>query len=147
MAKVRPLSAYVAQARAATRFATLVAASLAALALLLAALGVYAVSSYAVAQRTTEMGIRMALGADRHQLLRFILRQEVGPVVLGITIGLLLAWRLTPLLNSLLFGVSPFDPFTFLAIAVFLAAVGTLACYGPARRATRIDPLVALRYE
>jgi predicted permease len=134
MAKVRPLSAYVAQARAA-------------LALLLAALGVYAVSSYAVAQRTTEMGIRMALGADRHQLLRFILRQEVGPVVLGITIGLLLAWRLTPLLNSLLFGVSPFDPFTFLAIAVFLAAVGTLACYGPARRATRIDPLVALRYE
>jgi predicted permease len=147
MAKVRPLSAYVAQARAATRFATLVAASLAALALLLAALGIYAVSSYAVAQRTTEMGIRMALGADRHQLLRFILRQEVEPVLLGIATGLLLAWRLTPLLSSLLFGVSPFDPLTFLAIAAFLAAVGALACYAPARRATRIDPLIALRYE
>jgi predicted permease len=147
MARVRPLSAYVAQARAATRFATLVAASLAALALLLAALGVYAVSSYAVAQRTTEMGIRMALGADRHQLLRFILRQEVGPVLLGITIGLFLAWRLTPLLRSLLFGVSPYDPLTFLAIAAFLAAVGALACYAPARRATRVDTVVALRYE
>jgi putative ABC transport system permease protein len=147
LAKVRPLSAYVAQARAATRFATLVAASLAALALLLAALGIYAVTSYSVAQRTTEMGIRMALGADRHQLLRFILGQEVGPVLLGIAIGLFLSWRLTPLLRSLLFRVGPFDPLTFLAIATFLAAVGTLACYGPARRAARVDPLVALRYE
>ncbi len=147
MAKVRLLSAYVSQARAATRFATLVAASLAALALLLAALGVYAVSSYAVAQRTTEIGIRMALGADRNQLLRFVLRQEVGPVLVGISIGLLLAWRLTPLLSSLLFGVSPFDPLTFLAIAALLATVGVLACYTPARRALRVDPIVALRYE
>jgi putative ABC transport system permease protein len=147
MAKVRPLSAYVALARAATRFATLIAASLAALALLLAAIGVYAVSSYAVSQRTAEMGIRMALGADRLRLLQFVLRQEVGPVLQGIAIGLFLSWRLTPLLNSMLFEVSPFDPLTFLAVAAFFSVVGTLACYAPARRAARVDPIVALRYE
>ena len=147
MAKIRPLSVYVAQARGATRFATIVAGSLAALALLLAALGVYAVSSYAVSQRTTEMGIRTALGAGRRHLLALVLRQEVTPVLLGIAIGMLLAWRLTPLLASLLFGVSPFDPLTFLALAAFLAGVGLAACYLRARRASRCDPLIALRHE
>ena len=147
MAKIQPLAVYVVRARAATRFATVIASSLAALALLLSALGVYAVSSYAVSQRTTEMGIRTALGAGRRHLLSLVLRQEVTPVLLGITIGMLIAWRLTPLLASLLFGVSPFDPLTFLAIAAFLVVVGLAACYLPARRATRCDPLTALRHE
>jgi predicted permease len=147
MAKIQPLAVYVVRARAATRFATVIAGSLAALALLLSALGVYAVSSYAVSQRTTEMGIRTALGAGRRHLLSLVLRQEVTPVLLGIAIGMLLAWRLTPLLASLLFGVSPFDPLTFLAIAAFLVVVGLAACYLPARRASRCDPLTALRHE
>jgi putative ABC transport system permease protein len=147
LAKIRPLSVYVAQSRAATRFAAVIAGSLAGLALLLAALGVYAVSSYAVSQRTTEMGIRTALGAGRRQLLVLVLLEEFAPVLFGVGIGTLLSLRLIPLLRSLLFGVSPFDPLTFLAIATFLVLVGLAACYLPARRASRSDPLIALRHE
>src|SRR5262249_604832 len=98
-------------------------------------------------QRTTEMGIRTALGAGRRQILALILRQEVTPVLLGIGIGMLLAWRLTPLLASLLFGVSPFELLTFLAMAAFLAFVGLAACYLPARPASPFLPLFALRHE
>src|SRR5262249_22181254 len=133
--------------RAATRFATIIAGSLAGLALGLAALGVYAVSSYAVSQRTNEMGIRTALGAGRRHILSLVLRQEITPVLLGIAIGMLLSWQLTPLLASLLFGISPFDALTFIAMAAFLAFVGLAACYLPARRASRCDPLIALRHE
>lgn len=147
LSKVRPLEAYLTQARAATRFATIVAASLAALALLLTALGVYAVTAYAVSRRTREVGIRMALGAQRGAILKLVLRQGMLPVLFGVGIGLLLGFGLMPLLAGLLFGVGPADLPTFGVTSAFLMAVGLAACYVPARRAMRVDPIVALRYE
>jgi predicted permease len=116
-------------------------------ALLLAAIGIYGVIGYAVAQRTHEIGIRIALGADQRDILRLIVGQGMVLIVIGAGIGLALALAATRLLKSLLFEVSATDPLTFVSVVVVLVGVGLLACYLPARRAMKVDPLVALRYE
>jgi ABC-type antimicrobial peptide transport system permease subunit len=117
------------------------------LAILLSAVGLYSVMAYVVSQRTREVGIRMALGAGRRDVLRLFMGQGMRLVLLGLVIGLGGAFVLTRLMSSLLFGVSTTDVATFVLVAVGLMLVGVLACYLPARRATRVDPLIALRYE
>ena len=117
------------------------------LALILAAIGIYGVMAYTVALRTQEIGIRIALGAQRQDVLRLILGQGARIAFLGVAIGLAAAAALARLLSSLLFSVSATDPLTFAAVAVLLVAVALLACYIPARRALRVDPIIALRYE
>jgi len=144
---LRPQADYIEKAQAQTRFVTVLAGGLATIALLLACVGVYGVTSYSVAQRTSEIAIRRALGARPADIRSLVLRQSVLPVVLGWVAGLLLAAALTPLLSELLYGVRPSDPAVFASISAFLGIVGLAACYVPARRATRLDPMTALRSE
>ena len=127
------------------RFNALLFSVFAALALVLAVTGVYGVLSYSVSQRTHEVGIRMALGAGRSDVLRLFIGQGMRLVLLGLVIGLGGAFALTRLMSSLLFGVSTTDVATFVVVAVGLTLVGIFACYLPARRATRVDPAVVLR--
>ena len=117
------------------------------LGLLLACIGLYGLLSYEVAQRTREIGIRAALGAQRRDVLRLVLRQGLVLIVVGLVVGVLAAYGATRFVQSLLFGVRATDPWTFAAVCGLLVVAGVLACYIPARRATRVDPMVALRYE
>ena len=117
------------------------------IAITLAALGIYGAISYSVAQRTNEIGIRMALGARRMDVLRMILRQAMAVVGSGISIGLFGAWMLTRALGGLLYGVTATDPVTFLAVPVLVVALSAVACSLPALRAMRVDAVTALRYE
>jgi putative ABC transport system permease protein len=121
--------------------------SFATLALLLAAVGIYGVISYAVRQRTHELGIRMALGAQKSDVLRMILAQGLKLTLIGIVLGALAALILTRWMESLLFEVQPNDLLTLSAIALLLSLVALIACWVPARRATKVDPMIALRYE
>ena len=117
------------------------------LALLLAAVGVYGVLSYSVSQQTREIGIRMSLGAQPKEVLRLVIGQGVRLAVAGLALGLLISLALSRVLSTLLFGVSPYDPVTYAGVSLGLMAVAIIACYVPARRATRVDPVIALRYE
>jgi len=129
------------------RFRTAVLGGFAALALLLAAIGLYGLMSQSASQRKHEIGIRMALGAERGHVLRMVLRQGMGLTAAGIGIGLTGALALTRLLIGMLYGVKPADPLTLLAVALILSVVAGLASYIPARGATKVDPMVALRHE
>jgi putative ABC transport system permease protein len=122
-------------------------ATFAFIALVLAAVGIYGIMAHSVTQRTQEIGLRMALGAQLRDVLAMVLRSGISLTLIGIAIGLAGAFALTRLMRTLLFGVTPTDAVTFASVAVILFVVAFLACYIPARRATRVDPLVALRYE
>ncbi|MCM3905697.1 MAG: ABC transporter permease [Pyrinomonadaceae bacterium] len=144
---IKTMSNVVADTVAPRKFNMLLFGLFAVIAMLLAALGVYGVIAYSVAERTQEIGIRMALGAQRNDVLRLIIRNGVMLTLIGVAIGITLAQGLTRLMTTLLFGVAPNDAATFAAVSVFLIFIALVACYIPARRATRVDPLVALRYE
>jgi ABC-type antimicrobial peptide transport system permease subunit len=129
------------------RLYTVLLGSIAALALVLSVVGVYGVISYSVAQQTHEIGIRIALGAQAGDVLRMVIKRGMLLVLIGIAIGLGGALAVTRVMQKLLFGVSVTDPLTFIAVSFLLAAVALVACVIPARRATKVEPLVALRYE
>ena len=120
---------------------------LAGLAVLLAALGIFSVTAYAVAQRTNELGLRLALGAQKIYIMRLVLKQGLKLTIFGLAVGIVTAVIVTRWLRSLLYAVSATDPLTFVLIALLPLVIATLACWIPARRATKVDPLVALRYE
>jgi predicted permease len=147
LAKVRPMEEYMRLARAASRLTMLLAGALAALALALTSIGIYGVTAYSISQRNSEIGIRVAFGAQRRDILWIVLRQEMYSVIGGVLLGLLISLLLTPAMSSLLYGVRAADPLTLTVVAVFLSFVGVMACYFPALRAMRVDPMTALRYE
>jgi predicted permease len=141
------LDEVIAETLAKRRFSMIVLGVFAAVALLLASLGIYGVISYLVGQRTHELGIRLALGAGRMDILRLVLSHGMKMVLVGVVVGLIGAFALTRLMSTMLYGVGPTDPLTFVIIVVVLMVVALLACYLPARRATKVDPLTALRSE
>jgi putative ABC transport system permease protein len=147
VSEVQPMARIVAASVAPQKFATWLLAVFAAAALALAALGLYGVMAYSVTQRTHEIGVRMALGAARRDVLRLIVGQGMRLTLVGVGLGLVGALLLTRVMKSLLYGVSAADPVTYGGVALLLALVALLACLLPARRATKVDPLVALRYE
>jgi predicted permease len=147
LSQVKSMDDVMAGARSRPRFLTTLLGLFSGTALLLAAVGLYGVISYSVTRRTTEFGIRMAMGAARGDVMGLVLRQALTLAIIGVAAGAIGALALTRLIRGLLFGVSSFDPLTFVAMAAVLLAVTALACMMPARRATKVDPLVALRYE
>jgi ABC-type antimicrobial peptide transport system permease subunit len=135
------------QLRIQPRFDAVLTGLFAVLGLLLAAIGLFGLVSYSVAQRTNEIGVRMALGAQKRDVVSMILRQGLRLLLVGLAIGITGALALTRFLSSLLYGVAPTDPVTFTAVSLILIVVALLACYIPARRAAKVDPMIALRYE
>jgi putative ABC transport system permease protein len=144
---VRPMDEVLASSLATRRFAMIVVGAFAVLALILSAIGVYGVLAFLVQQRTREIGVRVALGASRGRIVALVLRSGLGFAAAGMTVGLALAAFVARALASLLFGIEPLDPISFAGVPILLLCVAVLACYFPARRATRIDPLIALRQD
>jgi putative ABC transport system permease protein len=147
VAEVREMEQIVSEAAAQPRFNSLLLGIFASMALLLAAAGIYGVMSYAVTQRTHEIGVRVALGAQTRDVLRLIVGQCLRLTFMGLALGIVCAFAMTRIMATLLYGVKPTDPWTYIGGALLFILVALLACYVPARRATKIDPLVALRYE
>ena len=147
IAAIRPMTEWVAMSAAGARYRTTLLGLFALLAIILAATGIYGVMSYSVAQRTQEIGVRMALGARPLDVLKLVVRQGMMLALIGVIVGLAGALALTRVMSSLLFGVTERDPITFVAVAALLIVVAFISCFVPARRATKVDPLVALRYE
>jgi predicted permease len=147
MYHTRTMSGIISQSLAARRFSMILLGIFAALALVMSCVGIYGVISYVTGQRTHEIGIRLALGADRRDVLWMILGEGAKMALLGVAIGLLASFGLTRLMTNMLFGVSALDPLSFVAVAGLLIVVALAACYFPARRATEVDPMVALRCE
>jgi len=147
VAAIRTMDEWVNRSTATPRYRTTLLGLFAAIAMILAATGIYGVMSYSVAQRTHEIGIRMALGARQGDVRRMVVGQGMLLVAVGLGIGLLTAFGVTRVMNTLLFQVTAKDPLTFLAVAGLLSIVAFVACFIPARRATKVDPLTALRYE
>jgi putative ABC transport system permease protein len=147
VSEVSSLKSWVSEAMAEPRSTSALFAVFAALALLLGSVGIYGVVSYSVAQRTREIGIRMALGARRQEVLLLIVAQGVKLALAGVAIGIAGGLMLTRLMSGLLYGVHATDPLTYAAVAMLLLLVALAACFIPARRAMRVDPVVALRYE
>jgi ABC-type antimicrobial peptide transport system permease subunit len=144
---VMTLDADLAQQVSPVRFMAMLLGALGGIALGLAAFGIYGTMSYLVTRRTREMGIRMALGADGAGLRRFVIGRGIRLAVLGLVLGIPAALGLTRLMRGVLFSVSPADPVVFGAVGMLLAGISVLACWRPAARATRVDPLIALRAE
>jgi putative ABC transport system permease protein len=147
VSQIKTMDQLMSDAVAEPRAYTLLLGALGAIALLLAAVGIYGVMAYAVTQRTHEIGVRMALGAQSGAVLRLVVGAGMKLALLGMAIGLLAAFALTRLMSKLLFDVSATDPVTFAQIALLLMGVAFLSCYLPARRATKVDPIAALRCE
>ena len=147
IAAIRPMTEWVAMSAAGARYRTTLLGLFALLAMILAATGIYGVMSYSVAQRTQEIGVRMALGARPLDVLKLVVRQGMMLALIGVIVGLAGAFALTRVMSSLLFGVTERDPITFVAVAALLIVVAFIACFVPAHRATRVDPLITLRCE
>src|SRR3954471_1475182 len=147
MYNVQTMDTIISWSLAVRRFSMILLALFASLALILASVGIYGVISYTVGQRTREIGIRIALGAGRNDVLRSILGQGAKMALLGVAIGTVAALALARLMSTMLYGVSASDPLTFLGVAGLLMLVALTACYIPARRAMHVDPIVALRYQ
>jgi putative ABC transport system permease protein len=144
---VKPLETALADSIAPRRFNLILLGTFAASALLLALIGIYGVIAYAVAQRTHEIGVRVALGAQRHEVVGMVLRQAMATAAIGIALGVAGALALTRVLATLLYDVTPTDPATFAGVTILLAVTALVACAGPALTAARVDPIVALRCE
>jgi len=147
LSQVRTMGELLDESLVQQSFRTWLISGFAALALLLSAIGLYALISYSVSQRTREIGVRVALGAQRGTILGMVLREGMQLLVFGLLLGLLGAFSATRILRSLLYSTSSTDALSFVATSLTLVAVALFACYIPARRATRVDPMVALRYE
>ena len=147
VAAVQTMEQWLETSTAGPRYRTTLLTLFALVALLLASTGIYGVMAYSVSQRTHEIGVRMALGARPWDVLKLVVRQGMALVIVGVVLGLLGSYALTRVMSTLLFGVTARDPITFVAVAGLLTLVAFVACYIPARRATKVDPLVALRYE
>jgi putative ABC transport system permease protein len=144
---VQPLTQAISNTVAQARFYTFLFAVFGATGLILTMTGIYSVISYTASQRTQEVGIRMALGAQTGDVLRLIVGQGMATAMIGVAIGMAASFGLTRLMTSLLFSVTATDPLTFVAIPIMLTGVALAACFLPARRAAKVDPMVALRYE